>query len=246
MDVLKNKLVGMPICMVLVSSILCTAAKPVLAGVDVTIARALPAEELKLENLLLASVLASYFDVDLRIITMLRDKKHLTFSEAAMVLALAQASNRKVDTIASLRAKGHGWGVMAPKLGVHPGLFNHLRDYFHWGKSRDYVLEQIIMTKVLSAYFGIPATTIRRARAKGLSFEGIAVGLNVAAKSAKSVSEVFRLRTKGAGWGHVAEVLNLNQEELKRPPVAKQKFRALVENDETGKGKDRERGRGKN
>lgn len=44
---------------------------------------------------------------------------------------LAKQSGKKVNTVAALHAKGTGWGVLAKKVGVHPGDLNRLRVRLH-------------------------------------------------------------------------------------------------------------------
>ncbi len=58
-------------------------------------------------------------------------KRGYRVSEIYYMALLARHQNRRISEIASMHAKGVGWGVLAKRLGVHPGDLNRLRARHH-------------------------------------------------------------------------------------------------------------------
>lgn len=54
-------------------------------------------------------------------------KRGYTMDDVFYLSLLAKESNKDVNTVAALHAKGVGWGVLAKKLGVHPKVLNRFR-----------------------------------------------------------------------------------------------------------------------
>ena len=58
-------------------------------------------------------------------------RKRYRVSEIYYMALLARHRNRRINEIAAMHAKGEGWGVLAKRLGVHPGDLNRLRARHH-------------------------------------------------------------------------------------------------------------------
>lgn len=63
---------------------------------------------------------------------------------------------------AALHAKGHGWGVIAHRLGIHPGTFNKMRKGLKDVPDRD--LEDDIWRRILIRRYGISESELNRIR----------------------------------------------------------------------------------
>ena len=58
-------------------------------------------------------------------------KRGYRTSEIYYMALCARQSNRHIDQVAAMRAKGAGWGTLAHRLKVHPGDLNRLRVRHH-------------------------------------------------------------------------------------------------------------------
>ena len=75
-------------------------------------------------------VLIGGFSITRKEIDSLR-KRGYRLTEIYYLSLLAKQSGKKVNSVAALHAKGVGWGVIAKRLGVHPGDLNRLRVRLH-------------------------------------------------------------------------------------------------------------------
>lgn len=164
--------------------------------------------------------------------------------EVVLIFYLAKTSRRTPVYIYQLRSKGHGWGVIAKQLGLHPSAARWLNK----GNAPD-----IYVTRVIANHYGLPHERVLLLREKGYKTTEIALAVNVAYKSNRDVSEVLEMRGKGRKWQEVGADLRAGGRELGEPAkVEKGKGRAKKEDDIEDKepksgppGKERGRGRGR-
>ncbi len=94
-----------------------------LMDIDALIAKPAGVEEIM-------GILSRNFSVTKKEINSLR-KRGYTLTEIYYLSLLAKQSKKNINSVAALRAKGVGWGVMAKKLGVRPADLNKTRVRLH-------------------------------------------------------------------------------------------------------------------
>lgn len=165
--------------------------------------------------------------------------------DVVLIFYLAKTSGRPPIYIHQLRAKGHGWGVIAKQLGLHPSAARWLNR----GNAHD-----IYITRIIATRYGLPPERVLVLREKGYKIHEIALAVNTAHESNRDVAEVFEMRGKGLKWKEIGERHKIDERRLAEPPKEiRGKGRGEKEKDEEkdkdfkeeppGRGKGRGRGR---
>ena len=176
-------------------------------------------EDRGLETALAVGLLAAFFDVSVTVVVPLYPKHG--FDETALLLAVHIKSGKPIRHIRAMHARGHGWGVIAHRLGVHPGALNQRRV---WGKKRDFAVVLDFGDWVLSVFFGVEPKHMRALRNQKHPISAIVVALNVHAQTGKPLARILQARKAGKPWAVVGKGFGLSSTALKTPPKPKRHF----------------------
>lgn len=170
------------------------------------------------------AILADHFGWDLNLVIKVRREGDLGPEDlVALFVLLNLAGSRDVDLVVGLRGEGHGWGVIAHRLGIQPSVFNQLRRRVlgalaalrrgKWESDKDFGEGLFII--VLSDYFGVEAPTIYQRFEKGNSLADLVLALAFGKKIGVEWVKVMDERKKeGKSWLEEAEALGVDLGDL--------------------------------
>ncbi len=207
-------------------------------GQDVSITAVVQKSGLQWEEAIAALLLARVLDLDATFIIQTRKETATPVFVLGPAFVIAKASKRDIKEILSARGKGHGWGLIAHRLGVHPGVFNRSR--IALDKLSDDDLIASVWLSVLTRTFPFSQDTLVRLQQQGLSWGDMVTVLQIAAGANTSPEQVLAHWRKERDWAKVREHFGVSPFWLPSPA----KTSDLNPPNEKGKG-PRGRGRGK-
>ncbi len=183
-----------------------------------------------------AILLARVLGVDMTMIISTRKETTTPVFVLAPAVVIAKVGKKDLREIVKMRSKGHGWGVIAHRLGVHPGAFNQQRVAL--SKLSDDDLIAAVWVQVLTQSFGTPTSQILMLRQKGLNWGDVIAALQISAASQSPPEKVIaHWQEMGKDWAKVRSHFGVSPDWL--PPVKVQGGEV------TGTGKGRGAGKGK-
>jgi len=208
------------------------AVPPARAEVRVGVAAAVVVtpQDHQLETALAVGLLAAFFDVPVAVVVPLYPR--YGFDNSALLLAIFVNSGRPIAFIEREHSRGIGWGEVAHRCGVHPGVFNQQRV---WAKKNDGPVAVSFGNGVLGRCYGIAPASVQTYRNRGYAFPHILLGLNVSRQTGHSMEVVLKSRERESSWAATGKHFGVNAEKVKSAPAPKQKF---------GKGKGNSQGQG--
>jgi len=181
-------------------------------------------EEVDLGYNLIFGVVAAELLISREEIVVFYRNYRLPPEDVVLIFYLAKASGRPPIYIHQLRGKGHGWGVIAKQLGLHPSAARWLNK----ANAHD-----IYITRVIATRYGLPPERVLVLREKGYKINEIALAVNVAHQSNRDVAEVFEMRGKGLKWKEIGERHKIDERRVAEPSeVVRGKGRVEKEKDE--------------
>jgi len=181
-----------------------------------------------------ALLLAKVLDLDMTMVISTRKETSTPIFILAPAVVIAKVSKKDLREIVKMKGKGHGWGVIAHRLGVHPGAFNQSRVALD--KLSDDDLVAAVWVQVLTQSFGVAPSHVNKLRQKGLGWGDIIAALQVSAASQTPTEQVIALWQKmGRDWSRVRSHLGVSPDWL---PAVKAKG---SEGAEKGRGKGKGR-----
>lgn len=224
----------LPACAVLVGVFLLTVA-----GSSGRPAPAAVLDDDALGSGLLRSAIGSFFGLDKGVVGAYHDRQRLSPSQIILTMYLARLAGIPHAQVAASRSRGHGWGVIAHDLGIHPGTFNQMRKGLDPGKARDRDLEDAALQWFIATYHGAPRRDVSRWKSRGHSPVHIFVALDLASKCGAAPADVLALRHRGKSWQAIAANLGLSASDLQQPskPKGGQAFRGAKGKSEHSPGK---------
>ncbi|MFN3420670.1 MAG: hypothetical protein ACK40X_02960 [Armatimonadota bacterium] len=185
-----------------------------------------------------ALLLAKVLDVDMTMVISTRKETATPVFVLAPAVVIAKVGKKDLREIVKMRSKGHGWGVIAHRLGVHPGAFNQQRVAL--SKLSDDELIAAVWLTVLSQSFNIPTSQVVKLRQRGLDWGDIVATLQVSTASQSPPEKVIALwQEMGKDWSKVRSHFGVSPDWL---PVIKAKGSEALEK---GRGKGVGRGKGR-
>ena len=183
-----------------------------------------------------ALLLAKVLDVDMTMIVRTRKETATPIFVLAPAVVIAKVSKKDLCEIVKVWGKGHGWGVIAHRLGVHLGAFNQLRVVL--SKLSDEDLVTSVWLSVLNQAFSVPTTQIVKFRQEGLEWGDVIALLQVSAASKTEQEKVLACwREMGRDWSRVRAQFGVSPDWL--PRVEKQERNRERERSPKGHGKGR-------
>ncbi|MFA0757744.1 MAG: hypothetical protein KEFWMYNX_000122 [Candidatus Fervidibacter sp.] len=184
-----------------------------------------------------ALLLAKTFGVDMTMVISTRKEAATPVFALAPAVVIAKVSKKDLREILKAHSKGHGWGVIAHQLGVHPSAFNKQRVALN--KLSDDDLEASVWLSVLSQVFGTPSEQIVVLRRQGLNWGDVIAALQVASATRQSPDKVLVIwQQSGKDWTKVRAKLGVSPDWLPSPQKSD-------EDAKEAKGKGHEKGQGK-
>ncbi len=184
-------------------------------------------------------LLAEVLDVDVTLIlTTRREAKQPVFAIAPAIV-IGSVTGRSPSSILAEKSKGQGWGVIAHRLGLHPGMFNKHRVWLE--KASDDEFGLAVWGLVLTKAFGIGQDQITSWQKMALSVPDMMALAQAAQGSKTPPDKVLDLWKKEKDWDKVRAKLGVSADWL--PPVRKGD-KAAGRPDHPGVGKEKGRGRG--
>lgn len=170
------------------------------------------------------AVLADHFGWDLNLVIKVKREGNLAPEDLVALFVLLQlAESKEVDLAVGLRGEGHGWGQVAHRLGIQPGVFNQLRTRVlgslavlkrgKWESDKDF--REGLFIVVLSDYFGVEAPTVYQRFEKGNPLADLILALAMGKKSGVEwVKLMDERKEEGKSWLEEAEALGVDLGEL--------------------------------
>ena len=183
-----------------------------------------------------ALLLAKVLGVDMTMVISTRKEASTPIFILAPAVVIAKVSKRDLREIVKVWGKGHGWGVIAHRLGVHPGAFNQQR--FVLSKLSDEDLVTSVWLTVLNQAFGVPTAQIVKFRREGLEWGDVIALLQVSSASKNEPEKVLtRWREMEKDWSRVRAHFGVSPDWL--PQIEKQERNRERERSPKGHGKGR-------
>jgi hypothetical protein len=182
-----------------------------------------------------ALLLAKVLGIDMTMIVTTRKETSTPIFVLAPAVVIAKVSKKDLREIVKMRSKGHGWGVIAHRLGVHPGAFNQQRVILSKLSNEDLVAS--VWLSVLSQAFGIPTGQIAKFRQEGLEWGDVIALLQVSAASKTEPEKVLaRWREMGRDWSRVRAHFGVSPDWLPQIEVRESKQERATSPKGRGKG----------
>lgn len=160
-----------------------------------------------------ALLLAKVIDVDMTMVISTRKEAATPVFILAPAVVIAKVGKKDLKEIVKMRSKGHGWGVIAHRLGVHPGAFNQQRVAL--SKLSDDELIAVVWLSVVSQSFGIPTSQVVKLRQRGLDWGDVIAALQVSTASQSPPEKVVALwQEMGKDWSKVRTQLGVSPDWL--------------------------------
>lgn len=183
-----------------------------------------------------ALLLAKVLDVDMTMVISTRKETAMPVFFLAPAVVIAKVGKKDLKEIVKMRSKGHGWGVIAHRLGIHPGTFNQQRVAL--SKLSDDELIGEVWLSVLRQSFSVPASQIVKLRQKGLGWGDIIAVLQVSAASKLPTEKVIaHWQEMDKDWSKVRSHFGVSPDWL--PPIK------ATSGEGVGKGRGKGVGKGK-
>jgi len=181
-----------------------------------------------------ALLLAKVLGIDMTMIVTTRKETSTPIFVLAPAVVIAKVSKKDLREIVKMRGKVHGWGVIAHRLGVHPGAFNQQRVVLSKLSDEDLVVS--VWLSVLSQAFSVPATQLAKFRREGLEWGDVIALLQVSAASKTEPEKVLaRWREMERDWVRVRAHFGVSPDWL--PQIEKQERNREQERSPKGHGK---------
>jgi len=197
------------------------------------------------------ALLADHFGWDVDVVVVVMHEQNLTVEDLVVLFVLLQLAKSEDAALAvGLRGQGLGWGEIAHRLGIHPGVFNQLRKRVFgpaggpkrgkWESDEDF--RQGLFIIMLSDYFAVGAPIIYEKFQKGNSLGDLTLALALGKRSGVEWTKLMEERKeKGKSWLEAAEALGTDlgeldsiAEKVKAPPEKEHPLKGQ------GKGKGKE------
>lgn len=183
-----------------------------------------------------ALLLAKVFDLDMTMVISTRKETATPIFVLAPAVVIAKVSKKDLREIVKMKGKGYGWGVIAHRLGVHPGAFNQQRVAL--SKLSDEELTASVWIQILTQSFSVPSSQIVKLRQKGLDWGDIIATLQVSTASQLPPEKVIAVwQEMGKDWSKVRSHFGVSPDWL---PLVKSK-----ESEVPAKGQGKGVGKGK-
>lgn len=134
--------------------------------------------------------------------------------------------------------KGRGWGRIAKERGLPPNfhgkfIFSKKLRYTTVEMVPDSDFEEMMTVRFLTDYYGADPEVIHYWIVRGLSYDDLFIGFNLAARLHREPREFFSIRISGHDWSFIARRYRVPYIMLGRPvqPVRKVIIRRTVVND---------------
>jgi hypothetical protein len=184
-------------------------------------------KEISLGEAAVAVVVSEALDLDTKYLLSRAARFEAPYWDYADIFSLERKSGKSASEIAALRAQGHGWGVIAKKIGMHPGEFNKMRKSGGFGRQLYY---SGLNRK------GVPMPDIKRAEDRGMTIEEIVIAGVLSGGKRDKFEEILKERSAGQGW----DTKNLGKPDKWSKPRGKAK---AAPGKSKGKGRGKGRGR---
>jgi len=234
-------------------------AKPSQGEVAVGTARPRTTSILNDEDLATAvgtALIAEHLGWGENLVTVVMRDAHLGLEDVvALFVLLELAKSQDIDSVITLRQQGLGWGQVAHRLGIQPGVFNQLRvrilgpggkkEGWRWENDRDF--RDGLFVIFLSDQFGIIAPILRERFEGGVVMPDLMLALFLGRRSGRDWSELLKERKgKQETWlgmsnrvGVDLSPLDRIAQEVKQPPKAERGWKGQGK----GQAKGQEQGR---
>lgn len=173
----------------------------VLSAQEFSVTAVVQKSGLSWEEAVAAILLAKTLDLDLTMIISTRRQSTTPVFILAPAFIIAKVSKKDVKDILKERSRGHGWGAIAHRLGVHPGVFNKAR--VNMSRLGDTEIEASVWLTVLSQAFGCPQSQIVALQQKGLDWGELIAVLQIASGARKSPDDVIKVWRETKDWTKV-------------------------------------------
>ncbi len=228
------------LCGVVLTAVLASGVMaPARADVRVAAAVVVTPQDHQLETALAVGLLAAFFDVPVAVVVPLYPR--YGFDNTAVLLGVSLNSGRSIAYCEREYSRGIGWGQVAHRLGVHPGLFNQQRV---WAKKQDHAIAISFGDSVLGHCYGMPPATVHSYRTSGYSFAHFLLGLNLSQRTGHTFGVVLKSREREASWTVTSKHFGVTVQQARTAPPPKQKF-GKAKGKPAGKGKPQGAGSGK-
>jgi len=239
--------------------------KPVRTGVvAVSPGAAVMLNDVDLPTAVGATLVADQFGWRPSLVTVVMRDAHLSLEDAVVLFALLElAKSQDVDFAITLRQQGLGWGVIAHRLGIHPGVFNQLRVRLLgagggkpgglWVSDLDFRNGLFII--FLSDHFAIAAPVLWQRFEVGIVMPDLMLALFLGRRSGRGWDELLKERgEKRQTWlamykGKGVDLSDLDRiaGEVKQPPSKERTWKGEGKEERQGQGqaKGQEQGQGK-
>ena len=170
------------------------------------------------------AIIADHFGLDVDLVVKVKRAGKVTTEDLVLLFALLYlAGSDDADFAVGLRGKGHGWGEIAHRLGIHPSTFNKLRKRVlgpagalkrgKWQSDEDFKRGLFII--VLSDRFGVEATLMREKVEEGNSLNDLLLALALAQRVEEEWTELLEGKKEdGRSWLTIANELEVDLAEL--------------------------------
>lgn len=203
---------------------------------DFSITAVVQKSGLSWEEAAAALLLAKVLDVDMTMVISTRKETAMPVFVIAPAVVIAKVGKKDLREIVKMKGKGHGWGLIAQRLGVHPGAFNKQRVAL--SKLSDDELIASVWTSVLTQAFNVPTSQIVKLQQRGLGWGDIIAALQVSSASKVPPEKVLVVwQEVGKDWNEVRNRFGVSPDWI--PPI-----KAQEQPSSTPKG--RGKGHGKN
>lgn len=163
-----------------------------------------------------AVLLARALGVDITMVISTRKETAMPVFVLAPAFVIGKVSKKDLREILKAHSKGHGWGVIAHQLGIHPGAFNQQRATL--SKLSDEELEASVWLGVLSQVFRVPSEQVITLRQQGLPWGDVIAALQVASATQQLPDKVVvAWRESGKDWSKVRARWNVSPDWLPTP-----------------------------
>ncbi len=181
-------------------------------GNDFSITAVVRKSGLSWEEAAAALLLARALDLDATFIISTRKEAEKPVFALAPAFVIAKVGKKDIRQILKEHSKGHGWGVLAHRLGVHPGAFNQSR--IALSKLKDDDLIACVWLMVLSQTFRIPQERVVELRKQGLTWGDIVTALQIASGANAPFERVLTHWRKEKDWAKVREQFGVSPDWL--------------------------------
>ncbi|MCS7224814.1 MAG: hypothetical protein NZ959_09705 [Armatimonadetes bacterium] len=188
-------------------------------------------------------LLSELLDINATLILSTRRETKEPVFGLAPAFYIAKVSGQPVAVVWKGKGKGQGWGMVAHRLRVHPGVFNKSRVWLQ--KASDEEFNWVLWMMILSKVFKARAEQMSAWQKVGLSVGDMISLFQIAQGSQTPPDQVLSLWTKEKDWDKVRKKFGVSPDWL--PPIKKigREKPEEVESVREGNGKEKGKGRGR-